>query len=155
MEPVTTALAGIALVKKSVDFIKSNISTAQDIGELVGHVEKVFQGSNECMKAREKSGADPFATENIAQEVINAKLAQEHLYELGQLINHRFGPGTWQYILDERKKRIRERKEQIKKIKAKKMQKQKEILDIFGVCIIGIAVMAVVGMVFYGVIVFL
>ena len=32
MEPVTTALAGIALVKKSVDFIKENIQTCQDIG---------------------------------------------------------------------------------------------------------------------------
>ena len=64
-------------------------------------------GEQQVIKERDKSGADPFATENIAQEVINAKLAQEHLYELGQLINHRFGPGTWQYILDERKKRIR------------------------------------------------
>ena len=31
VEPVTTALAGIALVTKSVEFIKSNIKTAQDM----------------------------------------------------------------------------------------------------------------------------
>lgn len=153
MEPVTTALAGIALVKKSVDFIKENISTAQDIGELVGHVEKAFQGSNECIKARE--GKDQFATENIAQEVIDAKLAQEHLYELSQLINHRFGHGTWQYILDERKKRIRDRKQKLKEIQAKKLKKQKEMMEIVSACMIGIAVVIVLCMVGYGAIILL
>ena len=32
---ITTALAGIALVQKSVDFIKSNINTVQDIRGIV------------------------------------------------------------------------------------------------------------------------
>ena len=40
VEPVTAVLTGIALVKKSVDFVKSNISTAQDIGDIIGHVDK-------------------------------------------------------------------------------------------------------------------
>ena len=33
VEPISTALAGLSLLKKSVEFIKSNISTAKDIGE--------------------------------------------------------------------------------------------------------------------------
>ena len=38
VEPVTAVLTGIALVKKSVDFIKTNIATAQDVGDLISHV---------------------------------------------------------------------------------------------------------------------
>ena len=34
MEPISTALAGIALVKQSVDFIKTHINTVQDIGQI-------------------------------------------------------------------------------------------------------------------------
>jgi len=140
VEPVTAVLTGIALVKKSVDFIKSNIATAQDIGDLVGHVEKAFEGQKQVIKAREKKGADPFATENVAKEIIDARLAQEALYEMKLLIDHRFGHGTWSYILEERKKRIDARKEAIKEAKAKKMKKQKEIYDMVRMAMIGIAV---------------
>ena len=52
VEPVTTALAGIALVTKSVEFIKSNIQTAQDIGQFVGAIENAFEGEKQCIKAR-------------------------------------------------------------------------------------------------------
>ena len=97
VEPVTTALAGIALVTKSVEFIKSNIQTAQDIGQFVGAIENAFEGEKQCIKARE--GKDQFATENIAKEIIDAKLAREHLNEMKNLINLRFGHGTWELTL--------------------------------------------------------
>ena len=125
-EPATI-LTGIALVKKSVDFIKSNISTAQDIGDIIGHVDNALNGQQQAIKEREKKGADPFAVENVAQEVIDVKLAQERLYEMKQLIDARFGYGTWSFILEERKKRIDAKKEAIKKEKAKKLKKRQEI----------------------------
>ncbi len=140
VEPVTAVLTGIALVKKSVDFIKSNISTAQDVGDLIGHVDKALNGQQEVIKKREKKGADPFAIDNVAKEVIDAKLAQEHLYEMKQLINLRFGHGTWEYILEERKKRIDKKKQAIKEAKAKKMKKQKEMYDMIRMVMIGLAV---------------
>ena len=126
VEPATI-LTGIALVKKSVDFIKSNISTAQDIGDIIGHVDNALNGQQQAIKEREKKGADPFAVENVAQEVIDVKLAQERLYEMKQLIDARFGHGTWSFILEERKKRIDAKKEAIKKEKAKKLKKRQEI----------------------------
>ena len=43
--PIAEILAGIALVKSSVDFIKSNIQTAQDIGEIAGAIDGLFQGT--------------------------------------------------------------------------------------------------------------
>ena len=120
VEPVTTALAGIALVTKSVEFIKSNIQTAQDIGQFVGAIENAFEGEKQCIKARE--GKDQFATENIAQEIIDAKLAREHLNEMKNLINLRFGPNTWQEILTERKRRIDAKKQAIREEKARKLK---------------------------------
>ena len=140
VEPVTAVLTGIALVKKSVDFIKSNISTAQDIGDIIGHVDNALNGQQEVIKKREKKGADPFAIDNVAKEVIDAKLAQEHLYEMKQLINLRFGHGTWEYILEERKKRIDKKKQAIKEAKAKKIKKQKEMYDMIRMVMIGLAV---------------
>ena len=126
-EPVTAILTGIALVKKSVDFIKSNINTAQDIGDIISHVDNALNGQQQAIKEREKSGADPFATENIAKEVIDAKLAQEQLNEMKQLIDLRFGHGTWSYILELRKKRLDAKKQAIKEEKARRLKKRQEI----------------------------
>lgn len=126
-EPVTAILTGIALVKKSVDFIKSNISTAQDIGDIISHVDNALNGQQQAIKDREKSGADPFATENIAKEVIDVKLAQEQLNEMKQMIDLRFGHGTWSYILELRKKRLDAKKQAIKEEKARRLKKRQEI----------------------------
>ena len=131
VEPVTAILSGIALVKKSVDFVKSNISTCQDIGELIGHVDDALNGQQQTIKEREKKGADPFETntKKIAQEVISVKLAQEQLSELRTLIDYRFGAGTWSFILEERKKRINAKKQAIKEAKAKARKKQEEMVE--------------------------
>ena len=39
VDPISTGLAGIALVQKSVDFIKSNIQTANDIRDIAGAID--------------------------------------------------------------------------------------------------------------------
>ena len=141
VEPVTAVLTGIALVKKSVDFIKTNIGTAQDIGDIIGHVDKALNGQQQVIKDRDSKNVDHFAVENVAKEVIDAKLAQEQLYEMKQLIDHRFGHGTWSFILEERKKRLDKQKQAIKEAKAKKLKKQKEMYDMIRMIMIGIAIM--------------
>jgi len=148
VEPVSAVLTGIALVKKSVDFIKSNISTAQDIGDIISHVDNALNGQQQTIKDREKSGADPFATENIAKEVIDAKLAQEQLNEMKQLIDLRFGHGTWSYILELRKKRLDAKKQAIKEEKARRLKKRQEIeeyvkygfIALFTILFLGVAI---------------
>ena len=149
VEPVTTVLTGIALVTKSVEFIKSNIQTAQDIGQFVGAIENAFEGEKQCLKARDKSGADPFATENVAQEIIDAKLAREHLNEMRNLINLRFGPNTWQEILTERKRRIDAKKQAIKEERARRQKQAEEIGEIIKWGSIGITFVAFVGLIIY------
>ena len=149
MEPVTTALAGIALVKKSVDFIKENIQTCQDIGQLIGHVENAMIGEQQIIKDRDKKGADPFATENVAQEIIDAKLAREQLNEIRNLVNLRFGPNTWQEILAERKRRIDAKKEAIREAKRKKAQQMRDIQDMITYACYGLAGTGMIGAIGY------
>lgn len=149
VEPISATLAGIALVQKSVDFIKSNIQTAQDIGQFVGAIDDAFKGEKECLKARDKKGADPFATENVAQEIIDAKLAREHLNQMKNLINLRFGPSTWDEILTERKRRMDLHKQAIKEKKAAKDKQMKEIGDILTYAGIGLVAIFLVGLVIY------
>ena len=127
VEPISTALAGIALVRSSVAFIKDNIDTCKDIGSIMGAIDNVFQGEKEINQKR--FSEDRFGVKNVAQEVIDAKLAQEQMYEISQLVDNRFGHGTWQFILAERKKRIDEEKERVKQEKAKKAMAHREMMD--------------------------
>jgi tRNA A22 N-methylase len=70
--------------------------------------------------------ADQFGIKTVAQEVIDAKLAQEKMQEMKNMINMRFGPNTWQEIVDMRAKRIQEERELIAAAKRKKRQEAKE-----------------------------
>jgi len=115
MEPISTALAGIALVKASVDGIKSALNTAKDIGAIANDIDALLNGQAQVQAASNKKAgvglADQFGIQSVAQEMIDAKLAAEQIAEVRRLVDHRFGAGTWQSILDERAKRIREAKE--------------------------------------------
>jgi len=113
---VAEVLTGIALVKQATDFIKSNIDTVKDIGEIGDTIEDLFKGEEECQKARAKKAGvgnvgDQLGIKSVAQEIIDAKLAQEQMQKMRVMIDNRFGVGTWQSIVDLRAKRIREAKE--------------------------------------------
>jgi hypothetical protein len=56
MEPITAVLTGIALVKQSVEFIKSNIETVKDIGEIVGAIDNLLDGEKQVQKERFSGG---------------------------------------------------------------------------------------------------
>ena len=125
---IAETLAGIALVKQSVDFIKSNISTAKDIGDIAGAVEGLFRGQDEVEKARNKKAGvgvvDQLGIKTVAQEVIDAKLAAESMQEMRNMIDMRFGPGTFKTILNLRSKKIKEQKEA--EAEARRIQRRKE-----------------------------
>jgi len=123
-------MAGIALVKGAVDGIKSMIGTANDISEIAGHIDNLFEGERQIQQKRNNKQNDPFAIKSIAQETIDAKLAQEKMNEMRQLIDFRFGHGTWQSIINERAKRIQEAKEAANEARRQKLIRQKEIEEI-------------------------
>jgi len=130
---IAETLAGIALVKSAVDGIKSAIGTAKDISEIAGHIDNLFEGEKQVQQKRaKKSGTgltDQFGIQNVAQEMIDAKLAQEKIAEMRQLVDLRFGPGTWKSIVDERVKRIQEAKEAAAKARREAQLAHEEMMD--------------------------
>ena len=149
VEPVTAVLTGIALVKQATSFIKDNINTVNDISGIAKQIEQMFEGQQQINKERSKqanSTANELGLSNVADSIINAKLAQERIAEIRTLINYRFpvssGPSTWDQILLERKRRIEERKQAIQKAKAKKLKQQKEMYDMIRLGFIVLAVIA-------------
>ena len=120
---IAETMAGIALVKASVDGIKKAITTCNDIGDIAKYIDGMFEGEQQIQKKRSKAQKDPFAVNTIAEETINAKLAQEHMQEMKNLINLRFGAGVWEGIIAERAKRIQEAKEAEKQARIAKRKK--------------------------------
>ena len=112
---IAETLAGIALFKSAVSGIKSAIGTANDIGDIAGFIDNLFEGEKQVQKERsKKSGVsigDQSAVKSGATAVINAKLAKEQMQEIATMVDMRFGHGTWRGIVDERAKRIQEAKQ--------------------------------------------
>jgi hypothetical protein len=130
---IAETLAGIALVKSAVDGIKSAIGTAKDVGEIAGHIDNLLTGEKQVQQQRSrKSGTsigDQFGIKSVAQEVIDARLAQEQINEMRNLVDMRFGPGTWQGIVDERARRIQEAKEAERQARIKAQQEHEEFVE--------------------------
>lgn len=145
---IAETLAGIALVKSAVDGIKSAIGTASDIGEIAGHIDKLFEGEKQVQQQRaKKSGVgvgDQFGIKSVAQEMIDAKIAQEKMQEMASMIDMRFGHGTWKDILAERQKRIQEAKEVQAKAKREAIKRQQELMENIKIAL-GIGVIAAAG----------
>jgi hypothetical protein len=146
--PIAEILAGISLVKASVDFIKSNLDTCKDIGEIGGAIDGLLRGKDEVDKKSNQRGLgfkEQFDTAHIAREAIDAKLAAEQLQEISQMINMRFGPDTWREIMEERARRIQEQKEQQRLLRIQKAKEQKEFMD--QLKMIGIVSLSILGII--------
>ena len=85
---VAEILTGIALVQKSVEFIKSNINTVNDISGIAKQIDGFFEGEAQMNK---KSGTvgikEQFGIESTANDFIDRKLLEEKRQELKNLIN--------------------------------------------------------------------
>jgi hypothetical protein len=148
MEPISTALAGIALVKGATDAIKSCINTCNDISEIAGYIDNLFEGQAQVNKERnKKSGVGAMdGIGGVASEMIDAKLASEKLYEVSMLVDLRFGSGTWRSIVEERARRIQAQKERAKQQALEQAAQRKEIFDglsmlfylVMGVLVVGL-----------------
>ena len=101
---VAEILTGIALVQKSVDFIKSNINTVNDIKDIAKQIDGFFEGEAQMNKSQGKGIGlkEQFGVESTASDFIDRKLLEEKRNELKMIINMRFGPTAWDQILAER-----------------------------------------------------
>jgi len=129
---VAEILTGIALVKKSVDFIKENISTVQDIQGIAKQIDGYFLGEEQMNKGQGKgmSIMEQFGSvESSATDYIDRKLLEEKRQELKQIINFRFGPQAWDQIIAERAERINQAKEAQRQARLQAKKRQDELLE--------------------------
>ena len=144
---VAEILTGIALVQRSVELIKANISTVNDIKGIAKQIDGFFLGEEQMNKEQGKgmSIAEQFGSvESSANDFINRKLLEEKREELKFIINMRFGPTTWDQIIAERAAKINQAKEAVRLQKVEARQKQKEIVDTLQTMAIIFCVIAVV-----------
>ena len=130
---VAEVLTGIALVQQSVKFIKDNISTAQDIGQIASQIDDLFTGEKQVQQARNKKAGgglgDQFGVDTVAKEIIDARIAAENLQEIATMVDMRFGHGTWAGIVSERAKRIQEAKEAALQVKRQQKKEHDEFME--------------------------
>jgi preprotein translocase subunit Sss1 len=128
---VTEILTGIALVKKSVDFIKENISTVQDIQGIAKQIDGFFLGEEQMNKGQGKGLGikEQFGIESTANDFIDRKLLEEKRQELKQIINLRFGPTAWDQIIAERADRINQAREAQRQARMQSKKRQDELLE--------------------------
>ena len=150
---VAEVLAGIALVKQSVDFIKSNINTVKDISQIGTQLENLLDGNAQVQKAKVERGnsvSDQLGIKSVAKEVINAKLAAEQMEEMRELIDARFGWGTWKEIVALRQQRIKEEKERLEELRREALKKQAEFQEKLMIAIpLGVTVLGLIGIFVY------
>ncbi len=147
---VAEILTGIALVQKSVEFIKNNINTAKDIGSIAGQIDDLFRGEKEVQQARNKKAGgglgNQFGVDTVAKEVIDAKIAAEKLQEVATMVDMRFGHGTWAGILAERAKRIQAAKEAEAEARRQKIKEAKEFEEMMKqILLVGAVVLVAFG----------
>ena len=148
---VMEILTGIALVQKSVSFIKENISTVKDIRGIAQQIDGFFTGESQMNKKQGKgmSLAQQFGSvESSATDFIDRKLLEEQRQELKMMINLRFGPTAWDEIISERANKIAEAREASRLQRIEASQRQKEFIDTFQTIGIAFCLMAVLILIF-------
>ena len=128
-------VAAIALVKGAVDAVGKTIETVKDISEVGHHLDSMFRGYDEIkrrelkqavdrkkkkpvgkwqtyIKARfgeqQEEEPDGLSIAEISELVIQKKQMQKEMARMSHMLNVKFGPGTWNEIIETRNKRIKE-----------------------------------------------
>ena len=153
LEIFSPTIAGIKIVQETFDKISSTLDKAQHIGEVAHHIDEFLNGYDQVQKDRFKRGASSnvFSIKNVAQEVIDAKLASEKRQEMATMIDLRFGWGTWQNILKIRAERIKAERERIKKERILRIKRRNEIMkQIETGSIIVLVIIAILTIMYFG-----
>ena len=139
-------------MKSAVDGIKSAIGTANDIGDIAGYIDNLFEGEKQVQQVRNKKAGnvsigDQFGVDTVAREVIDARIAAEKLQEVATMVDMRFGPGTWKGIVVERANRIKAAKEAAAAARRAERLRQEEIMENIKVgALVTAVVMAALGL---------
>ena len=151
-------LAELSLAIAAVKGVGELIDSAKSVAEVAGALDSAL---NKCDHAKKNTPAKPIGKTQkniqqkldkydntdgestdlgaIVQEVTDAKALQQELYRLGTKLDVKWGRGTWDKILEIRKKRLEKQKklEQEHRDRLKELQEERkkfwlEILKVLG-----------------------
>ena len=150
MEPITTAVAAVAAASNAIAFIKARINDVQSVADISQQIGTLFDCQKKLNDERNKQASvGDISFKSSIDAVLEAKKLQEQMNEIRTMINLRFGPDTWQEIVDLHNKKLREQKEAQAKARREAIRKAKEfeetlktVLIITGV--IGVAVALII-----------
>lgn len=141
---VAEILAGVALVKASIDAIKGTIASCKDVSEIAKDIDGLFQGQQDIARDKRKAKA---TGQSATQIVIAEETAKEDLKIAQELIIARFGYHSWQRILQIQQDQLLEQKALAAARKRKKEETQQVVEDAATVGIsvfIGISVLLII-----------
>tara|TARA_B110000211_G_C13830469_1_gene443296 strand:- start:79 stop:654 length:576 start_codon:yes stop_codon:yes gene_type:complete len=134
----------VTLGKSAVEGCAKVINNCKDPSEISGHLDQLFKAQYDLEQQNKKnkgntaygtylksklSDGDEAVGESISDvtaEVIHEKQLQEQIAAMARMLNRRFGPDTWDDILDLREERQKENKIKRKKAKEKFLEKQEQ-----------------------------
>ena len=109
---VAEVLTGIALLKSATSAIKDAIDTGKEATGIMKLVHQCFTAESQIQKQKSHNLTvkDQLGMENIVQQQIDLKLAEEMMSEIRSLCNLRFGSTFWSDCIIARNKAIEEQK---------------------------------------------
>ena len=144
---VAEVLTGIALLKSATSAIKDALDTGKEAHGIMKLVHQAFSAEQQIQKQKSHTVGvkDQLGMENIVQQQIDLKIAEELMSEIRSLCNLRFGSTFWADCISARNKAIEEQKERERKARIRKQQEAKEMRQgLFTV----ISIIAVAGLIF-------
>jgi len=128
MEPITTAIAAVTAASNAIAFIKARINDVQSVADISQQIGTLFDCQKKLNDERNKqAGVGDIKFKSSIDAVLEAKKLQEQMQEIKTMINMRFGPDTWQEIVDLHNKKLREQKEAEAQARREATRKAKEL----------------------------
>ena len=144
MEPITTAVAAVAAASNAIAFIKARINDVQSVADISQQIGTLFDCQKKLNDERNKQASvGDISFKSSIDAVLESKKLQEQMNEIRTMINLRFGPDTWQEIVDLHNKKLREQKEAEKAARKEAARRAKEIEETIKATLLITAIIAV------------
>jgi hypothetical protein len=109
MEPISTALTGLALARQGIAFLRENMDAASDAKAMATQLANVFTGHAQFNKQRYDG---TLSLKEVAEQRIEMRQHVEMLHSLRVTLDLRFGHGFYDSIQKEFQEKVRKQKEQ-------------------------------------------
>ena len=144
MEPVTTAIAAVTAASNAIAFIKARINDAQSVADISQQIGTLFDCQKKLNEERNKqAGVGDIKFQSSIDAVLEAKKLQEQMQEIKTMINLRFGPDTWQEIVNHHNQKLRQQKEAEKAARREAARRAKEIEETIKTTILVAGIIAI------------